>query len=96
MYGGYYGGWDHYDNDELFVGMMVGGVVGAAAASADDDETTTTTTTTTTAAPAALPCNPTVRDISGVTYYLCGTQYYVQAYGGTGPIYMPVPPPGQN
>jgi hypothetical protein len=94
MYGGYYGGWDYYDNDELIVGMMVGGVVGAAAASADDDEETTTTTTTTTT-PAALPCNPTVKQISGVTYYLCGTQYYVQAYGGTGPIYMPVPPPGQ-
>jgi Meckel syndrome type 1 protein len=28
-----------------------------------------------------------------VTYYQCGQQYYVQAYGGTGPIYMPTAPP---
>jgi hypothetical protein len=96
-YGGYYGpGWDYYDNDWMF-GMTVGVVTGAAVASAaddDDDETTTTTTTTTTPATAALPCNPTVTTVSDVTYYQCGTQYFVQAYGGTGPIYMPVPPPG--
>jgi Meckel syndrome type 1 protein len=31
--------------------------------------------------------------VQGVTYYQCGQQYYVQAYGGTGPIYMPTAPP---
>ena len=65
-------------------------VVGAAvvASSDDDDEKTTTTTTQ-----AALPCDPTVSNVNSTTYYKCGTQYYVQAYGGSGPIYMPVAPP---
>jgi hypothetical protein len=71
--------------------MVVGGAVGAAAAY-DDEETTTTTTTTTTTG--GLPCDPTTVEVQGVTYYQCGTQYYVEAYGGSGPIYMPVPPPG--
>ena len=30
-----------------------------------------------------------------MTYYQCGQQHYVLAYGGAGPIYMPVPTPGQ-
>jgi hypothetical protein len=64
-------------------------------ASADDDDNTTTTTTTTTSTAAVLPCNPTVTTVAGMTYYQCGMQYYVQAYGGSGPIYMPVPPPVQ-
>jgi len=33
--------------------------------------------------------------VEGVTYYQCGNDYYMQAYGSTGRIYMPVPPPGQ-
>lgn len=91
MYGGYYGGgcWDC--GDELVVGMMIGGVVGAAAASESEEETTTTTTTTNTG---GLPCTPAVSVVEGVTYYQCGQQYYVEAYGGSGPIYMPVQPPG--
>ena len=93
-----YDDWDGYyddDNEELVAGLVVGAVVGAAAASADDDDTPTTTTTTTTVATtsAALPCNPSVSTVQGVTYYQCGQQYYVQAYGGSGPIYMPTQPP---
>jgi hypothetical protein len=77
---------------------MVGGMVGAAAASSSEEESSSTTTTTTqvhttTPQAAALPCNPTVVQIAGVTYYQCGQTYYVQAYGGSGSIYMPVPPP---
>ncbi len=30
---------------------------------------------------------------NGVTYYLCGSQFYVQAYGDGGLIYVPVDPP---
>jgi hypothetical protein len=96
MYGGYYGGYGYYDDDWM-MGMAIGTtmVIGAAAvASDDDDDSTTTTTTTTSTAPAALPCDPTVTTVQGVTYYQCGPQHYVQAYGSTGPIYMPVPPPG--
>ena len=44
----------------------------------------------------ALPCNnPNVTEIQGVTYYQCGSTWYTQAYGNTGVIYMPVPPPSE-
>jgi hypothetical protein len=72
-------------------GVVVGGAIGAAAAY-DDEETTTTTTTTTTTG--GLPCDATVTDVDGVLYYQCGSTYYVEAYGGSGPIYVPVSPPG--
>jgi hypothetical protein len=72
--------------------VVVGGAVGAAAAYDDEEETTTTTTTTTTTG--GLPCDATAVDVDGVLYYQCGSTYYVEAYGGSGPIYMPVPPPG--
>ena len=91
-----YDDWDGYDDDdhELAAGLVVGAVVGAAAASADNETTTTTTTTTTAATTSAsLPCNPSVSTVEGVTYYKCGQQHYVQAYGGSGPIYMPTQPP---
>jgi len=76
-------------------GVAVGtvAVVAVAAASEDDDDTTTTTTTTTTTAQAALPCAPVIKEQDGMTYYQCGQQHYVLAYGGGGPIYMPVPAP---
>ena len=80
-------------------GVAVGttiAVVAVAAADDDDDESTTTTTTTTTAtAQAGLPCVPVIKEQDGMTYYQCGQQHYVLAYGGAGPIYMPVPTPGQ-
>ena len=91
-----YDDWDGYDDDdhELAAGLVVGAVVGAAAASAGQESTTTTTTTTTAATTSAsLPCNPSVSTVEGVTYYKCGQQHYVQAYGGSGPIYMPTQPP---
>jgi hypothetical protein len=80
-------------------GVAVGTTVAAVAISAsdddDDDDTTTTTTTTTTAtAQGGLPCAPVIKEQDGMTYYLCGQQHYVLAYGGAGPIYMPVPAPG--
>jgi Meckel syndrome type 1 protein len=97
-YGGY-GGYGYYDDDWMW-GMAVGTtmVVGAAVIADednDDDETTIINTAPATATgPAALPCDPTVTIVDGVTYYRCGQQHYVLAYGGTGPIYMPVSPPG--
>jgi len=83
------------DFDVVIVG---GGMVGAAAASSSEDESSSSTTTTTnvyssTPQAASLPCNPTVTQLEGVTYYQCGQTYYVQAYGGSGPVYMPVPAP---
>jgi len=41
----------------------------------------------------SLPCTPTTKEVEGTTYYQCAQQHYVLAYGGAGPIYMPVPPP---
>jgi hypothetical protein len=88
-------------------GVAVGTTVAVAVTAAaieddddDDDETTTTTTTTinntTTTAQAGLPCVPVIKEQDGMTYYQCGQQHYVLAYGGAGPIYMPVPAPGQS
>jgi hypothetical protein len=72
-------------------------VVGTVAAIAeDDDETTTTvvTTTGTTAVPVTtLPCDPQMLVSSGVTYYLCSGQFYVQAYADDGLVYVPVDAP---
>jgi len=66
----------------------------AAVAAADESESTITTTTTTTAAATAeLPCEPNMMSANGVTYYLCGSQFYVQAYSDSGLIYVPVDPP---
>jgi hypothetical protein len=71
---------------------MIGTVIGGAAvAASEEDEETTTTTTTTTGG--GLPCTPAVQQIEGVTYYLCGRQYYVEVYGGSGPMFMPVAAP---
>jgi hypothetical protein len=42
---------------------------------------------------ATLPCAPVTKEVEGTTYYQCAQQHYVLAYGGAGPIYMPVPPP---
>ena len=91
----YYDDWDGYHHDDDFVaGVVVGAVVVGAAAAANDDYTHTTSTTTTVVTTAAtLPCNPAVSTVQGITYYQCGQQYYVQAYGGSGPIYMPTQPP---
>lgn len=72
------------------MGAVVGG---AAVAASEEEETTTTTTTVTSGMVSVLPCQPTVTNVEGVTYYQCGTQYYVEAYGGSGPIFMPVSPP---
>jgi hypothetical protein len=85
------------------IGTTVAAVAVTAAASDDDDDDATTTTTTTTTinntattTQGGLPCVPVVKEQEGMTYYQCGEQHYVLAYGGTGPIYMPVPAPGQS
>jgi hypothetical protein len=102
-YGGYYGAWGYYDNDWMWgmaIGttMMIGAVAIAESDDDDDHEHTTTTTTTTinntTTPQGGLPCVPVIKEQGGMTYYQCGQQHYVLAYGGTGPIYIPVPAPG--
>ena len=73
--------------------MAVGAVVGGAIV-ADDDESEPITTTTATGTPIdQLPCEPQIMSSKGVTYYLCGSQFYVQVYGDAGLVYMPVAAP---
>ena len=43
--------------------------------------------------PVASVVFPAVEKVKGITYYRCGGSYYMQAYGSSGPIYMPVQPP---
>jgi len=40
-----------------------------------------------------LPCSSSETYIDGVTYYACGTTYYVQSYSGGSVVYVPSPPP---
>jgi len=42
---------------------------------------------------AELPCSSSETYIDGVTYYACGTTYYVQSYSGGSVVYVPSPPP---
>ena len=42
-----------------------------------------------------LPCSSSETYVDGVTYYACGTTYYVQSYSGGTIVYVPSsPPPG--
>jgi hypothetical protein len=75
------------------IGTTVAAVAVTAAASDDDDDDDDDVKTTT--AQGGLPCVPVIKEQDGMTYYQCGEQHYVLAYGGAGPIYMPVPTPEQ-
>jgi hypothetical protein len=73
---------------------MVVGTVAAIAEDSEESTTIVTTSTTSTAAPvASLPCEPQMVVSNGVTYYLCSGQFYVQAYGDDGLVYVPVDAP---
>ena len=90
---------DHWDdNDGEFVaGMVVGGVmVGAAAAAADaNDNQPTTVYNNTTTYVTTPPCDPRETTINGVTYFICGNQWYQRSYAGSQVTFIPVsPPPG--
>jgi hypothetical protein len=96
MYGGYYGAWGYYDDDWMWGAAMVTTVaVVAVAASADDDDDDDDDKPAATTQ-GGLPCVPVIKELEGMTYYLCGSQHYVLAYSGTGPIYVPVPTPEQS
>ena len=93
MYGGYYGGWDYYD-DDWAEAMVVGAVVvGSAAAIAESDDDDDDQEVATSSMPSQLPCEPVVHDVQGVKYYQCNAQYFVEVFGGSGPMFMPVAPP---
>ena len=76
-----------------FLLVMLAGAPAAHTSQAEAPPAPTPPQTTTTSSTASLPCNSNVLQVNSVTYYQCGNTYYLQAYGGSGPIYMPVPPP---
>lgn len=96
---------DDWDGGSAAVGFVAGAVVGAVvtdaakqsapppAQSAPAPSSTTVVVTPPAAGVATLPCAPQVTNVNGVTYYRCDQSYYMQAYGSSGPVYMPVQPP---
>lgn len=80
------------------MGFVVGAATGALVNEALQPEVVVTELTTPTSAPAPaavtrLPCSPASSLVGGVTYYRCGSTYYVQAYTQGGLLYVPVAPP---
>src|SRR5205809_854390 len=84
----------HWDEGKGLAIAATGAVVGRAAGAM-------TSAAATSAAPpppppAAAPCsNPTLVPVGDVTYSQCGSTWYTQAYGASGPVYVQsAPPPG--
>jgi hypothetical protein len=73
----------------------VGYVVGSSTAqsTAPAPSTTTVVYSASPSGNGGLPCNPNTAVVNKITYYQCGKDWYVQAYGESGVIYMPVPAP---
>lgn len=89
---------DDWDHSDAAVGFVVGAATGALVNEALQPEVVVTELTTPTSAPAPaavtrLPCSPASSLVGGVTYYRCGSTYYVQAYTQGGLLYVPVAPP---
>jgi len=61
------------------VGAVIGGVAAAIAIG----------TMLSTADFYALPCSPTTLEVNGVTYYLCGDNWYIRGYSGDNVVYVP-------
>ena len=86
--------WDDGEVAAVGVGAAALGAVGGYAAGKSSASSTTTA-----AAPppssgsGGLPCVPNTAVVKGVTYYQCGSNWYTQAYGSGGVMYIPVPPP---
>ncbi|MDV6343917.1 hypothetical protein [Nitrosomonas sp. Is37] len=102
--GRYYDDHGHYhDDDDWDDGEVAALAIGAAALGAmggyvAGQSTATPSSTVVYSAPpssgyASLPCAPYTTVVQGVTYYQCGSNWYTQAYGGSGVTYMPVPAP---
>lgn len=90
---------DDWDHSDAAAGFVVGAAAGALVNEAlQPDVQFTEVTALTTSAPApvavtSLPCSPASSLVGGVTYYRCGSTYYVQAYAQGGLLYVPVAPP---
>ncbi len=90
---------EYIDNNTVSNGEAAALAVGTAAvgyAVAKAGSSANTSSSSASSSPASsggLPCNPTTKVVKGVTYYQCGSNWYTQAYGSTGVMYMPVSPP---
>lgn len=94
---GYYynNNWDNGEVAAVAIGAAAVGAMAGSAASKSSSSTPSSTVVYTNPPPgsAGLPCNPNTVVANGVTYYQCGSNWYNQAYGSGGAIYVPVPPP---
>jgi len=89
---------EYYDDHTWDSGEVAAVAVGTAAVAGTAAYVAGKSSAESTTAPppsgyASLPCNPNTAVVEGVTYYQCGSSWYVQAYGNAGAIYTPVPPP---
>jgi multidrug efflux pump subunit AcrA (membrane-fusion protein) len=73
-------------------GAAVGAVVGSSTSATAQGQPSTTYATP---APVELCASPTVVPVGGVKYFNCGSAWYTEAYGPSGPTYVQVAaPPG--
>lgn len=94
--GGYYHDDDDWDDGEVAAVAIGAAAIGAVAGYAAGEASAPATTVVYTAPPAgytSLPCAAMQTTVNGVIYYQCGPTWYTQAYGGSGVLYVPVPPP---
>ena len=86
---------EYIDNNTVSNQEAAGLMLGTAAISyaAGKSRSTQTAAAPTSAGASGLPCTPNTKTVNGVVYYQCGANWYTQAYGSTGVMYMPVPPP---
>jgi len=93
-YGGryYHDDWDNGDTAAVVGAAALGYAVGQSNAQ-NTAPSTTTVIYSDSSGSGGLPCNPNTAVVNKVTYYQCGNDWYVQGYGESGVIYMPVPNP---
>jgi hypothetical protein len=90
---------DAWDHSDAAVGFVVGAATGALVNEALQSDTVVVTEAASPSAPAPtavtrLPCSPAASSlVDGITYYHCGSTYYVQAYAQGTVLYVPVAPP---
>jgi hypothetical protein len=87
---------DDWDDGEVAAVALGAAAVGYMVGQSSAENTAPSNTVVYSASPSGnggLPCNPNTAVVNKVTYYQCGNDWYIQAYGESGVIYMPVPAP---
>ena len=88
----YHDNWDNRDTAAVVGAAALGYAVGQSNAQ-NTAPSTTTVIYSDSSDSGGLPCNPNTAVVNKVTYYQCGNDWYVQGYGESGVMYMPVPAP---